>query len=263
MKTTTIDRWAIDAQGLSKTFPVPGRNAPPVKAVDQIDLQVAAGIIFGLLGPNGAGKTTTFRMLTTLLPPDGGQAIIDGLDLRTQPAEIRARIGLVGQLGGGDPDATGHENLVLAARLYGMNKIDAIARSQELEEIFDLTGFANRLVKTFSGGQRRRLEIALGMVHHPAILFLDEPTTGLDPQNRANLWQQVRALRSQGVTIVLTTHYLDEADALADQLCIMDHGQIIAQASPAQLKAEHQTATLDDVFLGLTGRSLRDTGDIS
>jgi len=252
--------WVIDAHGLTKTFPSHGRGSPPVTAVDHIDLQVAAGAIFGLLGPNGAGKTTTFRMLTTLLSPDEGHASIDGFDLRGQPQEIRARIGLVGQVGGGDPDATGHENLVLAARLYGMNRIGAQTRAHELEEVFDLSGFAGRLVKTFSGGQRRRLEIALGMVHRPIVLFLDEPTTGLDPQNRANLWQQVRALRDQGTTIVLTTHYLDEADALADQLCVMDHGAIIAQGRPTDLKRHYQADTLDDVFLGLTGRSLRDTG---
>jgi len=252
---------AIDAHGLIKSFA--SRGAAPVKAVDHIDLQVAQGTIFGLLGPNGAGKTTTFRMLTTLLPPDDGTATIGGFDLRTQQRQIRASIGLVGQLGGGDPDATGHENLVLAGRLYGLSRADAEARAHELEQTFDLAGFATRFVKTFSGGQRRRLEIALGMVHEPAILFLDEPTTGLDPQNRANLWQQVQALRDQGVTIVLTTHYLDEADALASQLCIMDHGTIIAAGSPAELKQQYKADTLDTVFLGLTGRTLRDTGEAS
>jgi len=262
MKEELSNHWAIDAHGLTKTYPVRGRGSPPVNAVDHIDLQVAIGTIFGLLGPNGAGKTTTFRMLTTLLAPDEGQVSVAGYDLRDQPGEIRARIGLVGQLGGGDPDATGHENLVLAARLYGMSRSDAQARARELEEVFDLSGFANRLVRTFSGGQRRRLEIALGMVHRPTTLFLDEPTTGLDPQNRANLWHQVRTLRDQGITIVLTTHYLDEADALADQLCVMDHGTIIAQGSPMGLKTTYQADTLDDVFLGLTGRSLRDTGGI-
>jgi len=260
MKEEPSEHWAIDAHGLTKRFPSRGRGSQPVTAVDHIDVQVAAGTIFGLLGPNGAGKTTTFRILTTLLAPDEGQVSVAGCDLRDQPGEIRARIGLVGQLGGGDPDATGHENLVLAARLYGMSRIGAQARARELEEVFDLSGFANRLVTTFSGGQRRRLEIALGMVHRPSILFLDEPTTGLDPHNRTNLWEQVRALRDQGVTIMATTHYLDEADALADQLCVMDHGAIIAQGSPTDLKTHYQADTLDDVFLGLTGRSLRDTG---
>jgi len=266
---------AIDAKGLTKTFPGQGKGAEPVKAVDHIDLQVARGTIFGLLGPNGAGKTTTFRMLTTLLPLDedasvrdgsgvasgGGRATIDGFDLKTQASEVRAHIGLVGQLGGGDPDATGDENLVLAARLYGIPAKAARARATELEEIFDLTGFSNRIVRTFSGGQRRRLEIALGMVHNPAILFLDEPTTGLDPQNRANLWDQVRTLREQGVTVVLTTHYLDEADALADELTVMDHGKVIASGSPAELKAEYHSDSLDAVFLNLTGRALRDVDE--
>ena len=257
------EQWAIDAHGLSKTFPAPGKGGEPVKAVDHIDLRVAKGTIFGLLGPNGAGKTTTFRMLTTLLPVDDGTATVDGYDLRAQSADIRANIGLVGQLGGGDPDATGHENLVLAGRLYGLDAAEAQARSEQLEQTFDLSGFSGRFVKTFSGGQRRRLEIALGMVHNPAVMFLDEPTTGLDPQNRANLWDQVRSLRDQGVTIVLTTHYLDEADALADHLCVMDHGQIIAAGSPAELKQQCQAETLDEVFLGLTGRTLRDTGEAS
>jgi len=262
-RSTSCNCLAIDARGLTKTFPGRGKNAAPILAVDHLDLQVARGVIFGLLGPNGAGKTTTFRMLTTLLPADGGVATVDGFDLRTQSQRIRAHIGLVGQLGGGDPDATGHENLVLAGQLYGLSRAEAEARSHDLEQIFDLSGFASRFVRTFSGGQRRRLEIALGMVHNPAILFLDEPTTGLDPQNRANLWDQVRALRDQGVTVILTTHYLDEADALADDLCVMDHGVIIATGSPAELKDQYQADSLDAVFLGLTGRTLRDTGEAS
>jgi len=254
-------QFAIDAHGLTKTFPGRGKGAEPVQAVDHIDLQVARGTVFGLLGPNGAGKTTTFRMLTTLLPLDGGRATIGGFDLKTQPGKVRAHIGLVGQLGGADPEATGDENLVLAARLYGMTARGARVRTSELEEIFDLTGFAKRIVRTFSGGQRRRLEIAIGMVHNPAILFLDEPTTGLDPQNRANLWDQVRALRASGTTVVLTTHYLDEADALADELTVMDHGTVIAIGSPDALKAQYETTSLDAVFLRLTGRNLRDTGE--
>jgi ABC-2 type transport system ATP-binding protein len=255
--------WAIDAHGLTKTFPGAGRGAAPTTAVDRIDLRVGQGTILGLLGPNGAGKTTTFRMLTTLLPPDGGSARVAGFDLGTQSRLIRANIGLVGQLGGADPDATGSENLVLAGRLYGLSAAEAKARRDELAEVFDLGGFISRLVRTFSGGQRRRLEIALGMVHRPYVLFLDEPTTGLDPQNRANLWDQVRRLRTQGTTIVITTHYLDEADALADELCVMDHGVIIASGSPANLKAKYGATSLDAVFLGLTGRTLRDTGDAS
>jgi len=253
--------WAIEAHGLAKTFPGRGKAAGPVVAVDHIDMAVAPGTVFGLLGPNGAGKTTTFRMLTTLLPPDSGQATVCGFDLATQAVQVREHIGLVGQLGGADLDATGHENLVLAARLYGLTAAQAQDRAEALQEVFDLTGLANRIARTFSGGQRRRLEIALGMVHQPAVLFLDEPTTGLDPQNRANLWDQLRALRQQGVTVVLTTHYLDEADALADDLAIMDEGRVIAQGSPSELKARHNAASLDEVFLTLTGRELRDGGN--
>jgi len=252
---------AIDAHGLTKTFPGRGKGAAPVVAVDHIDLAVPTGTVFGLLGPNGAGKTTTFRMLTTLLPVDSGQATVAGFDLKTQAKDVRAHIGLVGQLGGADLDATGRENLILAGRLYGLTTADATARAEELEDVFDLAGLAGRIARTFSGGQRRRLEIALGMVQSPAVLFLDEPTTGLDPQNRANLWDQLRALRTQGVTVVLTTHYLDEADALADELAVMDHGRVIAQGSPSDLKTQHNAATLDEVFLTLTGREIRDGGD--
>ncbi|MCL2782533.1 MAG: ATP-binding cassette domain-containing protein [Propionibacteriaceae bacterium] len=258
---TDTQEWAIEAHELGKTFPGRGKAAEPIVAVDHVDLTVTPGTVFGLLGPNGAGKTTAFRMLTTLLPIDSGRASVAGFDLKTQPAEVRAHIGLVGQLGGADLDATGYENLVLAGRLHGLTATQAQARADELQEVFDLTGLAKRIARTFSGGQRRRLEIALGMVHHPAVLFLDEPTTGLDPQNRANLWGQVQALRGQGVTVVLTTHYLDEADALADELAVMDHGRVIAEGSPSELKDRYQTETLDDVFLTLTGRQLRDGGN--
>ena len=255
--------WAIEARGLSKTFAGAGRGAATVTAVDRVDLTVATGSIVGLLGPNGAGKTTIFRMLTTLIVPDSGTATIAGFDLRAAADGVRAHIGLVGQVGGADPDATGRENLVLAGRLYGLGRAEAVARSAHLEEVFDLTGLANRIVRTLSGGQRRRLDIAIGLIHAPAVLFLDEPTTGLDPQNRANLWDQVRRLRDQGVTIVLTTHYLDEADALADRLYVLDHGQVIAQGSPAELKRQYRADTLQAAFLSLTGRILRDNGDLS
>jgi len=263
MSQTNVPAWAIEATGLSKSFAGPGKGTAPVQAVDRVDLRVAAASIVGLLGPNGAGKTTLFRLLTTLIRPDAGSATIAGFDLTTQPGAVRAHIGLVGQLGGADPEATGQENLILAGRLYGLSRTAAVARCQQLEETFDLAAFGQRIVRTLSGGQRRRLDIAIGLVHQPNILFLDEPTTGLDPQNRANLWDQVRALRDQGTTVVLTTHYLDEADALADQLSILDHGRVIAEGSPADLKQRHQADTLEAVFLELTGRALRDNGGLA
>jgi len=231
-----------------------------VEAVSGIDLDVPHGQVFAFLGPNGAGKTTTLRILTTLLPATSGTAKVAGYDVSTQQDQVRRHIGYVGQLGGTDLDhATGRENLVLAARLYGLRKPEALSRAAELLEGFDLTALADQETSTYSGGQRRRLDVALGMVGQPSVLFLDEPSTGLDPQNRMNLWDQVRRLRAQGTTVFLTTHYLDEADALADDVAIMDHGQIIARGTPAQLKARTGSATLDDVFLTLTGRALRDT----
>jgi ABC-2 type transport system ATP-binding protein len=250
---------AILARGLTKTFPA-RHGQPPVEAVRGLDLTVPVAMVYGLLGPNGAGKTTVFRMLTTLLPPDAGEALVAGCDLRTQAKQCRTRIGLVSQAGGADRTATGRENLVMAARLYGLGRTEAAHRAEQLEETFALGSLAKRLVKTYSGGQRRRLELALGMINQPEILFLDEPTAGLDPQSRAALWEQIRRLRQGGTTVVLTTHYLEEADALADRLCVIDAGQVIAEGVPAELKQAHHAATLDEVFLELTGRSLRDGG---
>jgi ABC-2 type transport system ATP-binding protein len=252
----------VETHGLTKRFPGPGRGAPSVTAVDGIDLAVATGEVFGLLGPNGAGKTTTMRMLTTLLPVDDGEARVAGFDVTSQQGRVRRAIGYVGQLGGADGDATGRENLTLAARMYGLSRKEAAARGTELAGVFDLGGFLDRPAKTYSGGQRRRLELALGLVSHPQVLFLDEPTTGLDPQNRANLWEHVRSLRTEGTTVVLTTHYMDEADQLADEVCVIDHGRIIASGPPDLLKRDHRAASLDQVFLGLTGRTLRDTGAV-
>ncbi|MDR1450433.1 MAG: ATP-binding cassette domain-containing protein [Propionibacteriaceae bacterium] len=260
--STGPSRYAIRAHALTKKFSGPRRGSPPVLAADAVTLAVASGSVSALLGPNGAGKTTTFRMLTTLLTPDSGHATVAGCDLRAEPGAVRQRIGLVGQLGGADPEATGHENLILAARLYGLSRDQAQRRTEELEDIFDLAAIAGRLAGTYSGGQRRRLELALGLVHRPQVLFLDEPTTGLDPQNRARLWQEVRQLRDQGATVMLTTHYLEEADALADNVCVMDHGRVITTGSPAELKAAHGADSLDQVFLELTGRPLRDTGAV-
>ena len=225
----------ITADGLRKGFRARGRD---VEAVRGVSFAVQSGEIFGFLGPNGAGKTTTLRMLATLLPIDAGTADVAGFDVSREPGEVRARIGYVGQLGGADDLATGRENLVLQGRLYGGAPEPVRSRVEELLVLLDLAGFADRRVKTYSGGQRRRLDIGLGIVHEPAVLFLDEPTTGLDPQNRANLWDHLRALRDRGTTIFLTTHYLEEADVLCDRVMIIDHGLIVAEGSPRELKRE-------------------------
>src|SRR6185437_14319146 len=224
---------AVLTQGLRKSFQTKDTS---VEAVRGIDLQVGEGEIFGFLGPNGAGKTTTLRMLTTLLPIDQGEVFIAGLDVRRQPSDVRRHIGYVSQAGGSDAPATVRENLLLQAQLYGAGQAEAAKRTTELIDIFELDTFAERPVLSYSGGQRRRLDLALGIVHRPEVLFLDEPTTGLDPQNRANLWDQVRQLRAAGTTIFLTTHYLEEADALSDRLSIIDHGQIVATGTPEELK---------------------------
>ena len=232
---------AVQVTGLRKTFQVKGAL---VAALTGIDLAVAPGEIFGLLGPNGAGKTTTLRILTTLLPADAGEALVAGADVRREPALVRRRIGYVGQLGGADVNATGWENLLLAARLYGLSAAAAQDRCAELLGVFDLGEIASRSVRTYSGGQRRRLEVALGIVQRPGVLFLDEPTTGLDPQNRANLWDQLRQLRDTGATIFLTTHYLDEADQLSDRVAIVDHGRVIALGTPDELKRRYSADTI-------------------
>jgi ABC-2 type transport system ATP-binding protein len=209
-----------------------------VEAVRGVSIDVARGEIFGFLGPNGAGKSTTLRMLTTLLPIDSGTATVVGFDVARQPDKVRSRIGYVSQLGGADELATGRENLLLQGRLYGASRMQATSRADALAGLLDLGSFADRRVGTYSGGQRRRLDIALGIMHDPAVLFLDEPTTGLDPQSRANLWDHIRALRERGTTVFLTTHHLEEADALCDRLMIMDHGTIVATGTPRALKQQ-------------------------
>jgi ABC-2 type transport system ATP-binding protein len=227
--------WVRD---LRKSFPVKGRRGQAVEAVRGVGFDVHHGEIFGFLGPNGAGKTTTLRMLTTLLPIGSGTATVAGFDVARQPKQVRERIGYVSQLGGADELATGRENLILQGRLYGASLADVAPRADELARLLDLGDFAGRRVSTYSGGQRRRLDIALGIVHQPLVLFLDEPTTGLDPQSRANLWDHIRALRDGGTTIFLTTHYLEDADVLCDRLMIMDHGQIVAEGTPRALKQQ-------------------------
>jgi ABC-2 type transport system ATP-binding protein len=225
----------LQTKKLRKTFVVKNRT---VEAVRGVDISVMKGRIFGFLGPNGAGKTTTLRMLATLLRIDEGEATVAGYDVKRQPGEVRKHIGYVSQLGGADDESIGMDDLILQGRLYGMTKSQAASRAQELVKLLQLEEFVSRKVSTYSGGQKRRLDIAAGIMHRPDVLFLDEPTTGLDPQNRANLWDQIRELRSQGTTIFLTTHYLEEADVLSDDLAIMDHGKIVARGTPRELKKQ-------------------------
>jgi len=239
----------IETTGLRKSFK---SRRGAVDAVKGVDLRVGAGEVFGFLGPNGAGKTTTLRMLTTLLPPSGGRATVAGCDLLREPGKVRERIGYVSQSGGVERAATARENLVLQARLYGLDRAIARARAAALIDAFELASFADRKANDYSGGQRRRLDVALGLVHRPPLLFLDEPTTGLDPQSRARLWDEVRRLREAGTTVFLTTHYLDEADALCDRVAIIDDGTIVAEGTPDSLKRE---VAGDVVTLGLDSQN--------
>ncbi|MET7396051.1 ATP-binding cassette domain-containing protein [Dactylosporangium sp. NPDC005572] len=229
----------IKTKGLKKSYKTRHkRQTVSVDAVKGIDLDVAEGEIFGFLGPNGAGKTTTLRMLATLIPPDDGEATIAGNDLRNDQAAVRRSIGFVAQGGGTSDDVTAREELILQARMYGLGKAEATQRADEALAAFDLTEYADRKCKTYSGGQRRRVDIALGIIHKPQVLFLDEPTTGLDPQSRAHMWDEIRRLRAEGMTVFITTHYLDEADALCDRIAIIDHGEIVAEGTPDALKRE-------------------------
>ena len=225
----------IETRGLRRVFKT---RKSEVVAVDGVDLRVHAGEIFGFLGPNGAGKTTTLRMLATLIEPTDGEASVAGCDLRREPARVRDRIGWVGQADGVDPQVSGRTELLFQARLYGMGRSQARRRAAEVLALLQLEEAADRPTGTYSGGQRRRLDIGLGLIHRPRLLFLDEPTTGLDPQSRARMWDEVRRLREGGVTVFLTTHYLEEADALCDRLAIIDHGRIVAEGTPSQLKRE-------------------------
>jgi ABC-2 type transport system ATP-binding protein len=316
----------IHARGLARTF---RKRKQEVHAVTGVDLDVEAGEIVGFLGPNGAGKTTTLRMLTTLLSPTAGTATVAGCDLVADPVGVRRRIGYVSQSGSTAPEARAGEEVVDHARLYGVSTADAVTRGRQLFRDLDLDGLWERQPKAMSGGQRRRLDIAMGLVHDPGLVFLDEPTTGLDPQARANLWEHIRGLREErGTTVFLTTHYLDEADALCDRILVIDRGAIVAEGTPDELKSgvggdvltvtaadparaaevaalvaalpgaeqpqvdgarvvgrvpsggpalvglvrsldaagievagvESRRPSLDDVFLGLTGRSLREEG---
>jgi ABC-2 type transport system ATP-binding protein len=225
----------IRTRNLQKTFRA---RTGPVEAVRGIDLEVGAGQIFGFLGPNGAGKTTTLRMLTTLMTPSAGEASVAGADLLKEPKLIRERIGYVAQGGGSDPQESGRRELIIQGRLYGLAKAESESRARQLLALLELEPAADRKTDTYSGGMRRRLDIALGIIHRPQLLFLDEPTTGLDPQARARIWDEIKKLRDNGMTIFMTTHYLEEADALCDRLAIIDHGRIVAEGTPDALKRE-------------------------
>jgi ABC-2 type transport system ATP-binding protein len=224
------DTLAIEASGLVKSF-------SGTRAVDGVDLAVGRGAVYGVLGPNGAGKTTTIRMLATLLRPDGGSARVLGHDVVAEADEVRALVSLTGQLASVDDELTGRENLVLLGRLLGFRARPAKARADELLAAFDLEDAAGRLVKHYSGGMRRRLDVAASIVVTPELMFLDEPTTGLDPRSRSQVWEIVRALAAQGTTVLLCTQYLDEADQLAERIAVIDHGKVIAEGTPGALKA--------------------------
>ncbi|PZG13618.1 ABC transporter ATP-binding protein [Nonomuraea aridisoli] len=245
----------IRTSGLGKTFD------GGVAAVEGVDITVEPGEIVGFLGPNGAGKTTTMRMLTTLLRPTSGTATVAGHDLAGEPREVRRRIGYVAQGSGLAPATPLKDDLELQGLLYGLSRREVAARAEEVLARLELTGLDARPAAALSGGQRRRFDIAFALLHDPALLFLDEPTTGLDPQSRAALWDHIRALRADhGMTVFLTTHYLDEAGALCDRLIVIDHGRIVAEGTPAELKTGGRT--LDDVFLDLTGRAPREEAGV-
>jgi oleandomycin transport system ATP-binding protein len=229
---------AIAAEGLVKHFGT-------TKALDGVDLEVGRGQVLGVLGPNGAGKTTAVRILGTLLRPDAGRATVGGYDVVRDPARVRELIGLTGQYASVDEDLSGRRNLVMLGRLLGMPRAAARERAAELLDRFELTNAADRIAKTYSGGMRRRLDLAASLVGRPSILYLDEPTTGLDPHSRNEVWATIRRLVAEGATVLLTTQYLEEADALADSIVVFDHGRIVAEGTPAALKAQTGRQSLD------------------
>jgi ABC-2 type transport system ATP-binding protein len=258
---------AVRAEGLVKRYE--GRNGG-IEAVRGVNLTVEAGEVFGFLGPNGAGKSTTVKMLTTLLSITSGSAQVAGLDVADEPDEVRRRIGVALQEAGLDPRQTGRELLVLQARLFGLSPEQATARTEDLLALVELEGAADRRIKGYSGGMKRRLDLASALVHEPEVLFLDEPTTGLDPASRLTVWDEVRRINARGTTVFLTTQYLEEADQLCDRLAIIDDGCIVREGTPGQLKADLRERrglagepTLDDVFLDATGRTRgRVEGDV-
>jgi ABC-2 type transport system ATP-binding protein len=230
--------WAVEATGLAKSY---GR----VRVLDGVDLRVPAGSVFALLGPNGAGKTTTVRILATLLAPDAGQARVAGFDVRRERRQVRRSISLTGQYAALDDLQTGAENLRMMGRLSGLSRARSRQRAGELLEQFDLTGAADRRVATYSGGMRRRLDLAASLVPRPAVIFLDEPTTGLDPRSRQGMWEVITGLAADGVSVFLTTQYLDEADQLADRIAVVDAGKVVAEGTAAELKTRFAEQRLD------------------
>jgi ABC-2 type transport system ATP-binding protein len=245
-RRTAGDAPAIEARGLVKVY---GEN----RALDGIDLTVGRGQVFGFLGPNGAGKTTTIRILATLTRPDGGTARVLGHDVMSETDAIRARVAVTGQFASLDDDLTGYENLVVLGRLHGLSRSASRQRAGDLLAAFDLTGSASRLVGAYSGGMRRRLDIGASLIVTPELLFLDEPTTGMDPRSRSQVWELVRQLAAAGTTVLLTTQYLEEADQLAEKIAVIDRGRVVAVGTSAQLKARAGSRTLDEAFLALTG----------
>jgi ABC-2 type transport system ATP-binding protein len=258
---------AVHTEALVKHYP---SRTGVVEAVRGVDLRVQAGEVFGFLGPNGAGKSTTVRMLTTLLSITSGTARVAGVDVARDPDAARRRIGVALQEAGLDPRQTGRELLVLQGRLFGLPARDAAVRADELLDLVELQDAADRRIKGYSGGMKRRLDLASALVHEPEVLFLDEPTTGLDPASRLTVWDEVRRINARGTTVFLTTQYLEEADQLCDRLAIIDGGRIVREGTPPQLKAELRERldlpndpTLDDVFLDATGRTRsRAAGDV-
>jgi ABC-2 type transport system ATP-binding protein len=246
----------IEAIGLQKTYP------PETKALDGLSISVRAGTIFGLLGPNGAGKSTTVKILTTLTHADAGSARVGGFDVIAEPQRVREVIGVVGQSSGVDQEATGRENLQLQGQLYGVRGRELDERVDELLERFGLTDAADRIARGYSGGMKRRLGITMGLVHRPRVLFLDEPTTGLDPEVRAAMWEEIRGLAlGERMTILLTTHYLEEADRLAQSLAIVDRGTVVAEGTPEALKRAQGASSLDEVYLRYAGRAFQEADE--
>jgi ABC-2 type transport system ATP-binding protein len=248
---------AVLAEGLVKTF----TGDDDVEAVRGVDLEVRTGEVFGFLGPNGAGKSTTVRMLTTLLSITAGRAEVNGVDVAKDPDDARRQIGVALQEAGLDPRQTGRELLQMHGELFGLSRADAVARAKELLALVELEDAADRVIKGYSGGMERRLDLAAALVHEPSVLFLDEPTTGLDPASRITVWEELRRINSHGTTVFLTTQYLEEADQLCDRIAIIVAGRIVRRGTPADLKSElserrgGESVTLEDVFLDATGRT--------